>query len=78
MPTIEERVIRVIAELLCIEQSQVAPEKSLANNLGADSLDEVEIRMAIEDDFAISIPDEDTASWKTVGDIITYVTGRLK
>ncbi|MEY3062196.1 MAG: Acyl carrier protein [Pseudomonadota bacterium] len=59
MSDIEARVKKIIAEQLGVEESQVTPEKAFVADLGADSLDTVELVMALEDEFGIEIPDED-------------------
>lgn len=76
MQDIEHRVKTIVAEQLGIEQSRIANTSSLADDLGADSLDDVELVMAIEDEFAIEIPDSDAEACKTVQAIIDYVAKR--
>lgn len=71
-----EEIIAVIEERLGVAASEITPEKSLVNDLGADSLDSVELIMSIEQKFNISIPEEDAEKIKTVGDIIEYVKGK--
>lgn len=61
-----ERVTKIIAEHLGLEAGEVTPDKHLINDLGCDSLDEVELVMALEDEFGIEIPDEDAEKDKTV------------
>ena len=73
MSDIEVRVKKIIAEQLGVEESQVTNEKAFVADLGADSLDTVELVMALEDEFAIEIPDEDAEKMKTVGDAIKYI-----
>jgi acyl carrier protein len=69
----DNKVKEIIAEQLNVEQSELAPEKSFLNDLGADSLDIVELVMAMEEEFEMEIPDEDAEKIQTVGDAIAYV-----
>jgi acyl carrier protein len=68
-----EQVRDVIVNTIACEAEEVTPEASLFEDLGADSLDAVEINMALEDEFGITIPDDALAGMKTVSDIVTYV-----
>ncbi len=68
-----EDVYAVIAETISCDVSTLAPEASLQDDLGIDSLDAVEINMALEDKFGISISDEELMALKTVGDIVNVV-----
>lgn len=69
-----EKVKGIIVEQLGLEESQeITKETSLINDLEADSLDAVEIVMAIEDEFGIEIPDEDAEGFKNIGDIVDFV-----
>jgi acyl carrier protein len=70
---VEERVKKIIAEQLNVELNDLAPSKSFINDLGADSLDIVELVMAMEEEFDVEIPDEDAEKIQTVGDAIKYV-----
>jgi len=70
---IEERVKDLIAEQLGVELKIVTPEASFKNDLGADSLDTVELVMALEEEFNIEIPDEDAEKITTVGEAIEYI-----
>ena len=70
---VQERVIEIIAEQMGIGKEQVTPEKSITNDLGADSLDAVELVMELEEEFDITIPDEDAEKIKTVGEAVSYV-----
>ncbi|MEI8216660.1 MAG: acyl carrier protein [Eubacteriales bacterium] len=68
-----DKVREIIVEQLGVEEAAVTPETSLMKDLEADSLDAVEIIMAIEDEFEIEIPDEDAEKFHTIGDIVKYV-----
>ncbi len=68
-----DKVKEIIIEQLGVEDSAVSNETSLMKDLEADSLDAVEIIMAIEDEFGIEIPDEDAEKFHNVGDIVRYV-----
>ena len=77
MATIEERVIEIVSEQMGVDKAQVTRETSFVNDLGADSLDTVELVMEFEDEFDISIPDEDAEKIQTVGQAIDYVEAHL-
>ena len=68
-----EQVKEVVAEQLNVEADEIHEDSSFVDDLGADSLDLVELVMALEDNFDMKIPDEDVESIKTVGDAITYI-----
>lgn len=68
-----EKVKAVIVEQLNVEEDDVVEDASFVDDLGADSLDIVELVMALEEEFGISIPDEDAESIKTVGDAVAYI-----
>jgi acyl carrier protein len=76
--TIQEKVVNIIAEQLGVAKEDVKPETSFVNDLGADSLDVIEITMAIEDDFHLVIADEDAEKFTTTQTIIDYVTANVK
>ena len=73
MSEIESRVKSIIVEKFGVEESMVTNEASFTNDLGADSLDTVELIMEIEDEFGISIPDDLAEKISTVGDAIKFV-----
>lgn len=73
MASNEERVRQIIIEQLDIDGEEITPEASFVEDLGADSLDIVELVMSIEDSFGIEIPDEDAENIRTVQDAINYV-----
>jgi len=68
-----EKVKAILADQLEVSEEEIKPESILIDNLGADSLDVVEIVMSLEDEFGIEIADEETAKIKTVQDIVTFV-----
>lgn len=74
---VKEKVAAIIAEKLGVELSQVTPEASFTNDLGADSLDTVELIMSFESEFDISIPDEDAEKISVVNDAIEYIEKAL-
>lgn len=67
------KVREIVAEQLGVEQSDVTPEASFIDDLGADSLDIVELVMAMEDEFGFEIPDEEAENIRTVGDAVKYI-----
>ena len=73
MSNIAERVKKIIVDKLGVEESQVTPEAGFTNDLGADSLDTVELIMEFEKEFNISIPDEQAETIGTVGQAIDYL-----
>ncbi len=73
MVTVEERVKKIIAEQLGVEEKEVTPEAAFIEDLGADSLDTVELVMALEEEFSIEIPDEDAEKILTVGKALDYI-----
>jgi acyl carrier protein len=75
--TVEERVMKVVAEQLGVELSEVTPEASFTDDLGADSLDTVELVMAFEEEFDVEIPDEDAEKMNVVKDAVSYLKGKL-
>lgn len=75
--SIEDKVKKIIAEQLSVSEDKVVPEASFVGDLGADSLDTVELVMALEDQFETEIPDEDAQKILTVKDAIEYVATRV-
>ena len=73
MADIEEKVREIICEQLNVSPEDVVPEASFVDDLGADSLDQVELIMAMEEEFDISIPDEDAEKIATVKDALDYI-----
>ncbi len=74
---VEAKVKEIIIDKLGVEDSQIAPEASFTNDLGADSLDIVELVMGFESEFDISIPDEDAEKIGTVGDAVNYLKDKV-
>jgi acyl carrier protein len=70
---LEERVRKIIIEQLAVDAAEVTPQAQFVQDLGADSLDTVELVMALEEEFDIEIPDEDAEKIKTVGEAVTYI-----
>lgn len=73
MANVEEKVKEIICEQLNVSEEDVVPGASFVDDLGADSLDQVELIMAMEEEFDLSIPDEDAEKITTVKDAITYI-----
>lgn len=71
--SIEERVKKIIVEQLGVKEEDVKPEASFVEDLGADSLDTVELVMALEEEFDIEIPDEEAEKIQTVKDAVDYI-----
>ena len=71
--SIEEKVRQIVAKQLDVAEDQIKPETSFVNDLGADSLDQVELVMEFEDAFDLSIPDEEAEKIQTVGDAIQHI-----
>lgn len=78
MSEIQEKVKKIIAEKLGVEENEVKAEASFANDLGADSLDTVELIMEFEKEFGISIPDDQAEKISTVQDAIDYIEANKK
>ena len=73
MEPVADRVKKIIVDQLGVEEELVTPEASFVDDLGADSLDTVELVMALEEEFGLDIPDEDADKMKTVGDAMSYL-----
>ncbi len=71
--TIEDRVRDIIVKELAVTEEQVTPEAKFIEDLGADSLDTVELVMAFEEEFEIEVPDEEAEKLQAVGDVIRYI-----
>jgi acyl carrier protein len=78
MASVDERVKQIIVEQLGVDEGEVTPNASFVDDLGADSLDTVELVMAFEEAFDIEIPDEDAEKIRTVKDAIDYITSHAK
>ena len=78
MSDITSRVKAIIADKLDVEETEVTPEASFTNDLGADSLDTVELIMEFEKEFNLSIPDEDAEKITTVGEAIDYINQHIQ
>ena len=78
MSEIEARVKAIIVDKLGVDESEVTPNASFTNDLGADSLDTVELIMELEKEFGISIPDDQAEKISTVQDAIDYITNNVK
>lgn len=78
MSEITEKVKAIIVDKLGVDESEVTPEASFSNDLGADSLDTVELIMELEKEFGIQIPDEAAEKISTVGDAIAFIENATK
>ena len=78
MADVEAKVKKIISEQLGVPESDVKPEASFVNDLGADSLDTVELVMALEEEFGVEIPDEDAEKIATVKNAIDYINAKAK
>jgi acyl carrier protein len=72
----ETKVKQIVAEKLGVSEDKVTPQASFVDDLGADSLDQVELIMALEDEFDMEIPDEDAEKLKTVKDALVYIDSK--
>ena len=78
MDNIEQRVKKIVAEQLGVNESEIKTESSFVDDLGADSMDTVELVMALEEEFECAIPDEEAEKITTVQQAVDYVTAHLK
>jgi len=78
MPAVEDKVKQIIVDQLGVEPADVAPTASFVDDLGADSLDRVELIMALEETFGMEIPDEDAEKIATVQDAVDYIQKNAK
>ncbi|MDD5297749.1 MAG: acyl carrier protein [Rhodocyclaceae bacterium] len=78
MENIEQRVKKIVAEQLGVNEGEIKNESSFVDDLGADSLDTVELVMALEEEFECEIPDDEAEKITTVQQAIDYVTGNVK
>ena len=76
-PTLSKRIRGLVAEQLGVDSNEMTENANILDDLGADSLDVVEMVMAIEEEFDIEIADEDAEGMRTVGDVESYVAGRV-
>ena len=73
MSDIQEKVVKIIVDKLGVKESEVTPEATFVGDLGADSLDTVELVMEFEKEFGVQVADEDAEKFQTVGDVINYI-----
>ena len=78
MENIEQRVKKIVVEHLGVEESKAVMEASFIDDLGADSLDTVELVMAFEEEFSVEIPDDAAEKIQTVGDAVRFIEGAAK
>ena len=76
MSDIPSRVKAIIVDKLGVDENEVVPEASFTNDLGADSLDTVELIMELEEEFGLEIPDEEAEKLATVGDAVKYIESK--
>lgn len=77
MASVFDRVKHIVVEQLGVSAEEVAPESSFVDDLGADSLDVVELVMALEEEFGVEIPDEDAEKIATVGEAVKYIEAHM-
>ena len=73
MSAVQDKVIEIVCDQLTLDRSQVAPESSFLEDLGADSLDIVQLIMALEEEYHLEISDEEAAKIRTIQDIVDYI-----
>ncbi len=76
--SIPEKVKSIVVDQLGVDEEQVVPDASFVDDLGADSLDQVELVMALEEEFGLEIPDEDAEKITRVKEAVTYIEGHAK
>lgn len=76
--TIEDRVVNIVCEQMGVSKDKIQSSTSFINDLGADSLDTVELVMEFEDEFDINIPDEDAEKIQSVGNAVEYISKRME
>ena len=72
-----DKIKEIMVDTLACDEEKITPEASITEDLGADSLDVVDLIMSLEESFSIEIPDEDIENIKTVGDIVKYIEERI-
>ena len=78
MSTVEERVKQIVVEQLGVKEEEVSPDASFVDDLGADSLDTVELVMALEEEFNCEIPDEEAEKISTVQEAVDYINAHIE
>jgi acyl carrier protein len=78
MEAVTQKVTAILEEQLGVESSALVPEANLLDDLGADSLDVVELVMSLEEAFTMEVPDDDVENIRTVKDIVDYITARVE
>ncbi len=76
MAALSSRVHSIVTDQLGVDEASLSPEANLLDDLGADSLDVVELVMALEEEFSIEVPDDEVENIRTVGDIVQYIEAR--
>ena len=75
---VESRVTHILVDQLGVDEKEIKPGASLADDLGADDLDQVEVMMRLEEEFQVQIPDQDAEKLKTVGDLVNYIKKKMQ
>ncbi|AKO78139.1 acyl carrier protein [Vibrio cholerae] len=78
MANLKERAIKIVVEQLGVDESEVTETAHINDDLGADSLDQVELIMALEEEFDVEIPDEDAEKLVTIGALLSYFEGKVE
>ncbi len=78
MEALSERVNSIVTDQLGVDKESLSPEANLLDDLGADSLDVVELVMALEEEFGIEVPDDDVENMRTIRDIVQYIEARAE